>query len=270
MQAPRVPDRPSLEGLEDRWSARWEHDGTYRFDRNHDRADVFSIDTPPPTVSGALHVGHVFSYTQTDIIARFQRMTGKAVFYPIGWDDNGLPTERRVQNYFGVVATRRSLTTPTSRPRPDRRDKSDRSVPISRPNFVELCLTPHRRGRAGLRAAVPRLGALGGLVPALHDDQRGRAARLATGFLRMLERTRPTATRPRRCGTSTSRPRSPRPSSSTGRPGFLPPTPLRARIDGDGPPSRSRRLDPSSCRHASRSSPTPDDERYRTCSAPRS
>jgi valyl-tRNA synthetase len=63
---------------------------------------VYSIDTPPPTVSGSLHVGHVFSYTHTDLIARFQRMTGKHVFYPIGWDDNCLPTERRVQNYYAV------------------------------------------------------------------------------------------------------------------------------------------------------------------------
>ena len=67
-----------------------------------DRKAVYSIDTPPPTVSGHLHVGHVFSYTHTDIIARFKRMNGFDVFYPMGWDDNGLPTERRVQNYYGV------------------------------------------------------------------------------------------------------------------------------------------------------------------------
>ena len=97
-----VPEKPALEGLEDKWKARWEADGTYRFDRTRPRDEVYSIDTPPPTVSGSLHVGHVFSYTHTDVIARFQRMRGKAVFYPMGWDDNGLPTERRVQNYFGV------------------------------------------------------------------------------------------------------------------------------------------------------------------------
>ena len=97
-----VPEKPALEGLEDALAARWERDGTYRFDRDKTREQVYSIDTPPPTVSGSLHIGHVFSFTHTDLIARFQRMRGKEVFYPMGWDDNGLPTERRVQNYFGV------------------------------------------------------------------------------------------------------------------------------------------------------------------------
>ena len=94
-----VPDRPTLDGIEDHWAAQWDADGTYRFDTSAVRADVFSIDTPPPTVSGSLHMGHVFSYTHTDLIARYQRMRGKHVFYPMGWDDNGLPTERRVQNF---------------------------------------------------------------------------------------------------------------------------------------------------------------------------
>ena len=80
----------------------WEAEGTYRFDRIATRDEVFSIDTPPPTASGSLHVGHVFSYTHTDIVARYQRMAGREVFYPMGWDDNGLPTERRVENYYGV------------------------------------------------------------------------------------------------------------------------------------------------------------------------
>ena len=97
-----VPEKPALEGLELKWQARWDADGTYKFDRTRPRAEIFAIDTPPPTVSGSLHVGHVFSYTHTDVIARFQRMRGKAVFYPMGWDDNGLPTERRVQNFYGV------------------------------------------------------------------------------------------------------------------------------------------------------------------------
>ena len=98
----QVPDRPTVDGLEAKWSQRWEADGVYRFDRSATREQVFSIDTPPPTVSGSLHMGHVFSYTHTDNIARYRRMAGYEVFYPMGWDDNGLPTERRVQNYFGV------------------------------------------------------------------------------------------------------------------------------------------------------------------------
>ena len=97
-----MPDKPTLDGLEDKWSAVWREQQTYAFDRTQPRERVFSIDTPPPTVSGSLHVGHIFSYTHTDLIARFQRMRGRAVFYPMGWDDNGLPTERRVQNYYGV------------------------------------------------------------------------------------------------------------------------------------------------------------------------
>ena len=73
----RVPEKPSLDGLEDRWAAAWEVDGTYRFDRTKTRDEIFSIDTPPPTASGSLHIGHVFSYTHTDAIARFQRMRGR-------------------------------------------------------------------------------------------------------------------------------------------------------------------------------------------------
>ncbi|MET0919829.1 MAG: class I tRNA ligase family protein, partial [Acidimicrobiia bacterium] len=97
-----APEKPTLEGLEAKWSAQWEADGTYRFDRTKSRGEVYSIDTPPPTVSGSLHMGSMFGYVQTDGIARFQRMHGREVFYPMGWDDNGLPTERRVQNYYGV------------------------------------------------------------------------------------------------------------------------------------------------------------------------
>jgi valyl-tRNA synthetase len=132
-----VPDKPALEGLEASWSKQWKADDTYRFDRTQPRENVYSIDTPPPTVSGSLHVGHVFSYTHTDLIARFQRMRGKSVFYPMGWDDNGLPTERRVQNYFGVRCDP-SLPYDADFTPPDKPD-AKRQVPISRPNFVELC-----------------------------------------------------------------------------------------------------------------------------------
>ena len=99
----QIPDKPQLEGLEEKWGAIWQAEGTYAFKADGlTREDVYSIDTPPPTASGSLHVGHVFSYTHTDTVARYQRMQGKRVFFPMGWDDNGLPTERRVQNYFGV------------------------------------------------------------------------------------------------------------------------------------------------------------------------
>src|ERR1700759_226523 len=95
-----MPERPSLDGADVKWAQVWDEAGLYRFPKAADRAEGYSIDTPPPTVSGSLHVGHVFSYTHTDIVARFQRMTGKRVFYPMGWDDNGLPTERRGQKYY--------------------------------------------------------------------------------------------------------------------------------------------------------------------------
>ena len=131
-----LPEKPALEGLEQKWRTRWDADGTYRFDRSRARADVYAIDTPPPTVSGALHVGHVFSYTQTDVIARFQRMRGKTVFYPMGWDDNGLPTERRVQNYYGVKCDPSLPYDPGFQP-PDKPERQ--ATPVSRPNFVELC-----------------------------------------------------------------------------------------------------------------------------------
>jgi valyl-tRNA synthetase len=132
----RLPDKPALEGLEAKWMAQWESRGVYRFDRSRPRGEVYSIDTPPPTVSGSLHVGHVFSYTHTDVIARFQRMRGRAVFYPMGWDDNGLPTERRVQNYYGVRCDPSlpyvpDFVPPATPPKPP--------VSVSRPNFIELC-----------------------------------------------------------------------------------------------------------------------------------
>ena len=139
-----MPERPSLDGLEAKWSAVWEREGTYRFDRAAPRERVFSIDTPPPTVSGSLHVGHVFSYTHTDAIARYRRMRGSEVFYPMGWDDNGLPTERRVQNHYGVRCEPSVPYDPHFEPggwaSGQGSDAEREPVAISRPNFVELCL----------------------------------------------------------------------------------------------------------------------------------
>lgn len=135
-----IPDKPSLDGVEARFIEDWDRNGTYRFDRSSVRADVFAVDTPPPTVSGSLHVGHVFSYTQTDVLARYQRMRGKQVFYPIGWDDNGLATERRVQNYFGVrcephLPYAEGFEPPFEGDPP----KDHVAIPVSRQNFIELC-----------------------------------------------------------------------------------------------------------------------------------
>ena len=137
MTGTRVPEKPTLDGIEDRWAGVWDSQGHYTFDRSKTRDQVFSIDTPPPTVSGSLHVGHVFSYTHTDCMARYKRMRGFEVFYPMGWDDNGLPTERRVQNFYGVRCDP-SLPydpdfTPPATPDPKQQ------VPISRKNFIELC-----------------------------------------------------------------------------------------------------------------------------------
>ena len=132
----RVPEKPSLEGLEEKWDAVWERDGTYRFDRTKTREEIFSIDTPPPTVSGSLHMGSAFGYVQTDSHARYRRMAGKEVFYPMGWDDNGLPTERRVQNYYGVTCDPSLPYDPGFTPP---KEPFDPPKPISRRNFIALC-----------------------------------------------------------------------------------------------------------------------------------
>jgi valyl-tRNA synthetase len=142
-RAATTPDKVGVEGLEAKWGASWDADGCYRFDLTAEKSRIYSIDTPPPTVSGSLHVGHVFSYTHTDLIARYQRMLGKEVYYPMGWDDNGLPTERRVQNFYGVrcdpTLAYQDGFTPPFEGGDGKSSKAADQIPISRRNFIELC-----------------------------------------------------------------------------------------------------------------------------------
>ena len=139
----QIPEKASVDGLEAKWVPSWEQNSVYGFNPGAPKENIYSIDTPPPTASGSLHVGHVFSYTHTDVVARFQRMCGKDVFYPMGWDDNGLPTERRVQNYYGVrcdpTLPYQKDFTPPQVGGDNKSTKAADQMPISRQNFIELC-----------------------------------------------------------------------------------------------------------------------------------
>lgn len=114
--------------------ALWERERCHAFDPASN-APVFSVDTPPPTVSGSLHIGHVFSYTQAECIARYRRMRGFNVFYPFGFDGNGLPTERLAEAEHGV-----------------------RGKDLPRPDFVRLCLATSRKYEAEFETFMRSLG----------------------------------------------------------------------------------------------------------------
>ena len=235
---PNVPEKPAFEGLEEKWTSQWDAGGVHAFDRSAPRDAVYSIDTPPPTVSGSLHVGHVFSYTHTDLIARFQRMRGKVVFYPMGWDDNGLPTERRVQNFFGVRCDPSLPYDAELKARHRRgpiKDKGQPPIAVSRPNFVELCLTSDGRRRARVRGALAAARALGRLDADLRDDRPARAARLAAGVPAapgarsgVSARSADALGRGLPDGRRAGRARGPRDA------GRVPSRPVRARRDGGG------------------------------------
>jgi valyl-tRNA synthetase len=153
---PKHFDSPAAEA---RWVAEWERLGVHAWDASRPRSETFVIDTPPPTVSGSLHVGHVFSYTQADVIARYQRMKGRSVFYPMGWDDNGLPTERRVQNYFHVRCDARAPYEPNLQVEPvDKAREKEPPRVVSRPNFIELCLRVTRQDEEAFKALWRRMG----------------------------------------------------------------------------------------------------------------
>ena len=219
--APRhVPDKVSLDGLEDRWDAAWDDAGHLRVRPHRDARRRSTRSTPRRRPRrGSLHVGHVFSYTHTDVVARYQRMRGREVFYPMGWDDNGLPTERRVQNYYGVRCDPSLPYDPDFEPPPEGGDATQGAdqVPISRRNFIELCerLTAEDekavRGRSGAASAC-RVD--WSLTYRTIGDRAARPSRSARSCA-TSRAARPTRPRRRRCGTSRSAPRSRRPSSRT-------------------------------------------------------
>ena len=106
----------NIKEIEKKWREYWEKEAIYKFNPESGKK-IYSIDTPPPTVSGEMHIGHAFSYSQEDFIARYKRMKGYEIFYPFGTDDNGIPTERLIE-----------------------RLKNVRSKNMSRAEFIELCL----------------------------------------------------------------------------------------------------------------------------------
>ena len=276
LRAASVPERPSLDGLEDKWAAVWQDEDTYAFDREAalagPREAVFSIDTPPPTASGSLHMGHVFSYTHTDCIARYKRMAGFNVFYPIGWDDNGLPTEKRVQNYYGVRGDASLPHDPAFVPPLPRRREEHQGRRRGADLAAELHRAVRRADRArrgGLRVALPPHRAQLRLVDLVPHHRRPLPRHRPAGV--------PAQPRPRR-GLPGRGPR------ALGR--HLPDRRRPGRARGPRLPRRTTTASPSTARrgpvHIETTRPElipscvaliahPDDERYaRRCSAPRS
>ncbi len=150
-----IPSKYQHKKLEETWKESWQEAQVYQWDPSRGREETFVIDSPPPTVSGSLHVGHVFSYTHQDLLARYQRMTGKNICYPMGWDDNGLPTERRVQNLFRVQCNPHLPY--DSSWKPEKRKKGPVHE-ISRRNFIEACAVVTKEDEAAFEDLWRSLG----------------------------------------------------------------------------------------------------------------
>ena len=152
IQFDSLPRRFAVVDREVHWRQIWDELEIHSHQRDLPREQNYVIDSPPPTASGSLHQGHIFSYTHQDIIARFRRMTGWNVVYPMGWDDNGLPTERRVQNFFNVrcdpelpVDQRLQEATGVNKIRAildsirPHKERIKDPLPISREDFIRVC-----------------------------------------------------------------------------------------------------------------------------------
>lgn len=156
-----LPKRFDINEREAFWRQRWNELGIEKRDHSAPRDKTFVIDSPPPTVSGSLHIGHVFSYTHQDLIARYKRMAGWNVAYPMGWDDNGLPTERRVQNYFGVRAEPNVPyieNLDVDAKRAELGLKKNRQLVVSRQNFIEMCHLITEMDEVAFKDTFQRLG----------------------------------------------------------------------------------------------------------------